>query len=117
MCHCIPITYARWFSPERVKESGDLKKIEEGMSTNVVKDMDWLESELKSSTGRFLVGDKVTAADTMMLFSIQFIFARDLINGHRLQEWNAIEKWIRDCEETESWRKACEYTGHDITKP
>lgn len=47
MVHCLAITYARWFAPESMKSSGDLKKLEEGIAINVGKDLDWLNSELK----------------------------------------------------------------------
>ena len=45
------------------------------------KDLDWLEAELAKGNGRFLVGDGVTAADTMMAFSVQFILVKGLGSG------------------------------------
>ena len=85
--HALPITYASWFSPKFVSESGDLKKLEEGLAINVSKYLDRLELELKGSGGGLLMGDKVTAADTMNIFGIQFIFARDLCAGRKIREW------------------------------
>jgi glutathione S-transferase len=80
--HPLAITYARWFSPRSVRDSGGLQELEKGLAVNVCKDLDWLEGELEGK--KFLVGDEVSAADTMNLFSIQFIFARDLAGGGRL---------------------------------
>ena len=66
MLHALAITYARWNMPEEQKEDGTLKKVEEGMSVNVQKDLDWLETELSLSHGKFLCGEEVTAADAMV---------------------------------------------------
>lgn len=74
--------------------------------------MDYLEAQLGKSTGKFLVGDKVTVADCMMLFSAQFILAREL--GTKGRKWEKVEKWIADCEETESYKRAVEKTGHKL---
>jgi glutathione S-transferase len=40
MVHCLSITYARWFAPESVKTSGELKELEKGLAINVGKDLD-----------------------------------------------------------------------------
>ncbi len=131
MVHCLAITYARvrltshyihttiytlinshrqWFSPESVKISGDLQKLESGLAINVHKDLDWLNSELRGK--KFLAGDKITAADTMNLFGIQFIFARDLCAGRKVGEWEEVERWVGGCENSKTWEKAVEKTGH-----
>jgi glutathione S-transferase len=112
MVHCLAITYARWFAPESMKSSGDLKKLEEGVAINVGKDLGWLNSELGGK--KFIAGDHVTAADTMCLFSIQFIFARDLCAGRKVGEWKNVECWMKDCEGTESWERAVRKTGHEM---
>ena len=112
MVHCLAITYARWFSPPSVHSSGDLKKLEEGLAINVGKDFDWLNSELEGK--RFLAGEEVTAADTMVLFSVQFIFARDLCAGRKVGEWANVESWFKACEEREGWKKAVRKTGHQM---
>jgi glutathione S-transferase len=95
-----------------MKSSGDLKKLEEGVAINVGKDLDWLNSELEGK--KFLAGNNVTAADTMCLFSIQFIFARDLCAGRKAVEWKNVERWMRDCEGTESWQRPVRKTGHEM---
>lgn len=79
------------------------------MSGNVIKDLDWLESDLQKSKGRFLVGDQVTAADCMMAFTAQFILERKM--GTQGKTWPKIEEWIKICEATESWKKAVQKTG------
>lgn len=112
MVHALAITYARWFAPESVKESGELKRLEEGLAINVGKDLDWLDAELEGQ--RFLCGEKVTAADTMCIFSVQFIFARDLCAGRKVGEWRNIERWLKDCEGTEGWKRAVAKTGHEM---
>ena len=112
LIHALAVTYARWFSPESVKSSGEIKELEKGLSVNIGKDLDWLESELKGK--KFLAGEKVTAADTMVLFSIQFIFARDLCAGRKIEEWPGVKVWVGRCEGTESWKRAVEKTGHKM---
>jgi glutathione S-transferase len=57
---------------------------------NVGEDLDWLDSKLKGRT--FLAGEKLTAADTMVLFSIQFIFARNLSGGGKQGEWKEVDR-------------------------
>ena len=112
MVHALAITYARWFSPSSIKDSGAIKELENGLAVNVGKDLDWLEGELKGSN--FLAGDEVTAADTSCVFSVQFIFARDLCAGKKVGEWPCIEAWLRRCEETDGWRRAVAETGHQM---
>jgi glutathione S-transferase len=112
LIHALAITYARWFSPSSVKESGDLKKLEEGLAINVGKDLDWFDSELEGK--KFIAGEEVSAADTMCLFSIQFIFVRDLCAGKKLGEWKNVQRWVRRCEGLESWGRAVRKTGHEM---
>lgn len=111
MIHALAITYARWFSTDSMKKNGDLHKLEQGLAINVHKDLDWLESQLQS---KFLVGDHVTAADTMVAFSIQFIFAKDLAPPRKMVEWPKIKAWLQACEETPSYQRAVKKTGHEL---
>lgn len=105
--HGIAIMYSRWFI-----EGGDVEATEEKMSKNVRADMAFLEAELKKSSGKFLFGDKPTAADIMMHFSAVFILAREL--GMKGQKYPEVERWIKDCEATETYKKAVEKTGHKL---
>lgn len=107
--HALAILYTRWFGAGTPDAAA---KIEDSMSVNVGKDMDYLEAALNKSSGKFLVGDHVTVADCMMLFSAQFILAREL--GTKGKKWERIDQWIKDCENTESYKKAVEKTGHHL---
>lgn len=86
--------------------------MERGMSINIQKDLDWLEDELSKSQGSFLCGDKITAADTMMHFSVDFIMRTKL--GTQGKEWPEIERWLEKCRKTEAYRKAVHKTGHKL---
>ncbi|TIA10472.1 benzoate 4-monooxygenase cytochrome-like protein P450 [Aureobasidium pullulans] len=107
--HALAILYTRWFGAD---DPSAAEKIEQGMSVNVCKDMDFLENELAKSGGKFLVGGSVTVADCMMLFSAQFILARQL--GVQGKKWEKINQWVKDCENTESYKRAVEKTGHAL---
>ncbi|GAB7345098.1 hypothetical protein MBLNU457_3498t1 [Dothideomycetes sp. NU457] len=111
MLHAIGITYTRWFSGEHVEAAA---MIEAGMGKNVQKDFDLLEQELGKSQGKFLLGEQLTVADIMMHFSASFILARGL--GTRGKSYPGVERWIEDCEATESFRKAVRHTGYDLSQ-
>jgi glutathione S-transferase len=61
-----------------------------------------------------LAGQEVIAADMMCIFSVQFIFKRNLCGGRRIQEWRNVERWVRECEESEGWKRAVGKTGHEM---
>lgn len=107
--HGLAILYARWFGSEH---TAAVEAISEGLSVNIGKDMDFLEKELNKNGTKFLVGDNVTMADCMMLFSIQFILAREL--GTKGRKWERVNKWIQDCEATDSYLRAVKKTGHTL---
>lgn len=75
-------------------------------------DLSWLETELSLSQGGFLCGERLTAADIMMHFTVDFIFARELGTGDR--EWVNVEGWLERCKSTEGYRKAVERTGYRL---
>jgi glutathione S-transferase len=113
MVHALAITYARWFTLESVKESGELKELGEGLTINVEKDLDWLDAELEGK--QFLCGEEVTAADTMCIFSVQFIFARELCFGQKIGEWRNVERCVVECEGSGGWKRgAVSKTGHEM---
>ncbi|KUJ20002.1 thioredoxin-like protein [Mollisia scopiformis] len=97
MVHCLAVTYARWFATRGMRDSGALAELEGGLGVNVGKDLDWLERELE---GRRIC--------------VQFIFARDLTAGRKVGEWKNVERWIRECEATESYKRAVKKTGHEM---
>ena len=107
MLHALAILYARWQLPEAAKSS--LPEMEKKLSVNVRKDLDWLEAGLGQSSGKFVVGDEITAADIMMQFSIHFISARKL-GIKSLEEWPKVEKWLKETFECKSYQKAVKAT-------
>ena len=76
-------------------------------------DLDWLETELSFSSGRFLCGETITAADTMMQFSIDFILVTKL--GTQGRTWPTIEKWLEACKESKSYQEAVKKTGYELS--
>ena len=105
--HGIAILYARWF-----QKTGDVEDTEANMSVTVVKDLDYLEAELGKNAGKFLLGDEVTAADTMMQFSAQFILERKL--GTKGKSWPKIEQWLKECGDRPAYEQAVKKTGHEL---
>ena len=103
MIHCLPTVYNHRIDVILAK------KLAPGLAELVAKDLDWLEAELEKSGGKYLVGDHVTAADTMVGFSIQFIFAMDLAPKGR--KWERIEEWLKRIEGQEAYKRAVEKTG------
>ena len=106
MVHCLPTVYVR-----RIDASA-AEKLAPGLAGNVAKDLDWLEAELKNGNGGYLVGDHVTAADTMVAFSIQFIFWLKLAPQDR--KWEGIEAWLRKVEAGKAYQRAVAKTGHHL---
>ncbi|KAK4986109.1 hypothetical protein LTR66_007964 [Elasticomyces elasticus] len=106
--HAIGILYTRWSDAD----AAAIEKVEARMSVNVQKDMDWLEAELNESNGRFLMGDRVTAADCNMHFSAQFILARQLGTGGKT--WKRVQEWIDACEATEGYKRAVQKSGYKL---
>lgn len=105
--HGISVMYARWH-----QHTGDPKETEKGLSKNIHNDLDFMTAELEKSSGKFLFGDEITLADIQMHFSIAFILARDL--GLMGKRWEKLEKYLKDCESTESYKQAVEKTGHQF---
>ena len=106
MVHCLPTVYNRRIDATMAE------KLAPGLEKNVVKDLDWLEVELKAGNGQYLVGDRVTAADTMVAFSVQFIFAMRL--APRDRRWAAIEGWLTNVEGENAYQCAVAKTGHHL---
>ena len=106
MIHCLPTVYVR-----RIDASA-AEKLAPDLAAHVAKDLDWLEAELKKGNGKYLVGEQVTAADTMVAFSIQFIFRMKLAPQDR--RWEGIEAWLRNVEAGETYQRAVAKTGHHL---
>lgn len=122
------ILYARWTMPAAAEASSALPEMERRLAVNVQNDLDWLESELSSSSSssassdggkEYLVGNGVTAADIMMGFSVEFIFARKLgtetlIEDGKAKEWPRIRRWLKGVQSREAYRRAVEKTGYAL---
>ncbi len=93
---CFQLLYARWRIPKAASEH--LPEMEKGLSPNIQNDLNWLESE---GAGRqCLVGNDVTAADILMGFSIESIFARKL--GTEGGDWPNVRKWLEGLQQREA---------------
>lgn len=108
--YALAILYTRW-NVKDVPEDA-LQAAEERMAVNVQNDMSWLETELSLSSGQFLCGNHVTAADVMMQFSAEFILVREF--GTLGKEWPNINKWLEACKKTDSYQRAVKKTGHQL---
>jgi glutathione S-transferase len=106
MVHCLPSVYNRRIDATLAE------KLAPGIEKIVANDLDWLEAELKKGNGRYLVGDHVTAADTMVAFSVQFIFRMRL--GPQDRKWEGIDAWLRNVENGQAYRRAVAKTGHQL---
>nr|POE54429.1 hypothetical protein CFP56_41367 [Quercus suber] len=105
--HALAILYARWS-----QQDGDVAATEKGMSVNVQRDLDYLERELGKSPGKFLFGDAVTAADCMMEFMLDYVFAQQL--GTMGKSWPKINEYLQACHAVPAWKQAAEKTGHKV---
>ncbi|KAG8525591.1 uncharacterized protein KY384_009235 [Bacidia gigantensis] len=112
MLHCLPFIYAKRVAPSPFPP---LEQLQPGLQAIVRKDLDWLEAELEKKGEGWLVGDGVSAADTMMGFSVMFIFANSLA-GEAEGKWKRILEWIRKIEDREAYKRAVEKTGF-VLKP
>jgi len=106
MVHCLSTVYNRRLDATLAE------KLAPGIEQTVAKDLDWLEEEIKTGNGRYLVGEHVTAADTMVAFSVHFIFRKGLEPNDR--RWEGVEKWLRGMESSEAYQRAVTKTGYKL---
>lgn len=106
LTHALSIMYGSNAAPDAADA------ISNSLSPQVHRDFDWLESELKQGDGRYLVGDHLTAADTMMGFTVAFIFKMGLGTGG--MKWPTVDAWLANIESTEAYQRAVKKTGHTL---
>lgn len=106
LIHALAILYGSGAAPDAAET------LQEKLSGQVHRDFDWLEAELKAGNGKFLVGDGVTAADTMMEFSVAFIMKMGL--GVKGKSWPGVDAWLKNIQGLESYQRAMQKTGHTL---
>jgi len=79
----------------------------------VQNDLSFFITELEKSGGKFLFGDQITAADIQMHFSLSFVVAREL-GTKGIEKLDRIKQYLKDCEDTTSYKAAVEKTGHKL---
>lgn len=115
MLHALAILYARWKLPAAAGQY--LPELEQGLSANVHNDLNWIETALKEQRARghdYLVGDRLTVADVMMQFSIEFIFARELGIKGKLAAWPETRAWLERTMRRPAYQRAVKKTGYTL---
>lgn len=113
MLHALAILYTRWKIPEAAKPH--LPEMEKNMSPNVQNDFRWIEGALKEQKAKgsgFLVGNGLSVADIMMVFSVEFIFERKL--GMRKGEWPETEAWLGRMMGRDAYKRAVGRSGYTL---
>ncbi|KAF5548217.1 GTT1-glutathione S-transferase [Fusarium napiforme] len=112
MMNAVPIIITRMGMPKEAAQY--VPGLEAAIAPRVHEAMQWLEAELESgpSKGQFIVGTDVTAADIMMGFSIECIFAMKL--GTESQDWPLISKWLVNMKERHAYKRAVDKTGYSM---
>jgi glutathione S-transferase len=106
LTHALAIMYGSGAAPEVAH------KLQVSLSSQVHRDFDWLEEGLLQGGGKFLVGDTVTVADTMMGFSVAFILKMGL--GTDGKQWPTVNAWLENIESTPSYQRAVQKTGFTL---
>ncbi|KAF5684311.1 GTT1-glutathione S-transferase [Fusarium circinatum] len=112
MMSAVPIIITRMGMPKEAAQYAS--GLEAAIAPMVRGAMQWLETELESgpSKGQFIVGTDLTAADIMMGFSIECIFAMKL--EAESQDWPLISKWLANMKERKAYKTAVKKTGYSM---
>ncbi|PWN41932.1 glutathione S-transferase [Ceraceosorus guamensis] len=98
MTHALPIIYVQWFADE-----GTAKELGPKLGANVVKDLDYVESELVANRSGYLYGNDITAADIAVAFSVEYVLFKQI--GTSNQKWHGIDAWLKRLESRPAYQK------------
>lgn len=114
MLHGVAAYYFQVNMPQELRDMAPdaVTKAEVAICVHMLADLDWLEREIAASTGTFLVGDTVSAADIMMLFSTQMILS--LLGPKLGKTWPGIEAWLESCKMTAAYKRAAKKSGYAL---
>ncbi|OAL24640.1 hypothetical protein AYO22_05429 [Fonsecaea multimorphosa] len=130
------ILYARWRLPKPAAQY--LPEMEKGLARNVHNALNWLEAELADGRQYLVMSsgsrsdaeaeaeatpgqsdnerndgrDDVSAADILMGFSVDFIFARKL--GTEGADWPNVRRWLHGIKQREAYTRAVKKTGYSL---
>ncbi|CDS00743.1 hypothetical protein [Sporisorium scitamineum] len=101
MVHTLAAVYPRWFADAETAQA-----IEAKMAANVHNLLNLLEQALQK--GEFLVAGRLTAADIMCAFSVEYTFGMDVAItgvGKSMQDWPKVVEWLKRCARLPSYQR------------
>lgn len=101
MVHTLAAIYPRWFS-----DASSASQIEAKMTPNIQNNLNALESALAGND--YLVGDSLTAADLMCVFSAEYTLYMDTgisSDGKKKQDWPNTLAWLKRCAQRPAYQR------------